>query len=132
MTGKAATFIRKARAKELAQSSQGNQDLALQKHRWVPVRLRERKEVSKDTRSFVFDLPDRKKALGLATCQHIELGFHIKDRMLIRPYTPTRPILETEEDGAFELIVKTYFPSNDQTGGAMSNLLDCMPLKRGS
>jgi nitrate reductase (NAD(P)H) len=131
VTEKAASFIKKnadARAKELAQSSRGNQDLALQKHRWVPVRLRARKEVSKDTRSYVFDLPDSKKALGLATCQHIELGFHMKDRMLIRSYTPTRPILETEEDGTFELIVKTYFPSNDQPGGAMSNFLDCMPL----
>ncbi|KAL2042717.1 hypothetical protein N7G274_004476 [Stereocaulon virgatum] len=48
--------------------------------------------------------------------------------MLIRSYTPTKPILQTEEDGTFELIIKTYFPSNDQPGGAMTNFLDCMPL----
>ena len=52
----------------------------------------------------------------------------MKDTMLIRSYTPTRPVLETEEDGTFELVVKTYFPNNDQPGGAMSNLLDCMSL----
>lgn len=132
VTEKAATFIKKnaeAKAKELAESSQNaNQDLALQKHRWVPVHLKQRKELSKDTRSYTFDLPDSKKALGLGTCQHIQLGFHFKDRMVIRSYTPTRPVLQSEEDGTFELVVKTYFPNEDQPGGAMSNILDCMPI----
>ena len=49
--------------------------------------------------------------------------------MLIRSYTPTRPILPQEEDGTFELVIKTYFPDDNQPGGgAMSNILDCMPL----
>lgn len=89
----------------------------------------EREELSKDTSSYTFDLPDSKKALGLATCQHIQPRFHMKDTMFIRSYTPTRPVIETEEDGIFELIVKKYFPNNDQPGGkAMGNLLDCMSL----
>lgn len=49
--------------------------------------------------------------------------------MVIRSYTPTRPILPTEEDGTFQLVVKTYFPSDAQPGGAISNILDCMPLE---
>lgn len=132
VTEKAAMYIKKnaaAKAKELAESSQnGNGNVALQKHRWFPVHLKQRKALSKDTRSYTFDLPDSKKALGLGTCQHIQLGFHLKDRMLIRSYTPTRPILQSEEDGTFELVVKTYFPDNNQPGGAMSNILDCMPI----
>lgn len=71
----------------------------------------------------------------------------MKDRMLIRSYTPTKPLLpDTEtnsgdkdkgEDrekavcdgtGTFELTVKTYFPTEEQPGGAISNILDCMPL----
>lgn len=48
--------------------------------------------------------------------------------MLIRSYTPTRPVLQSEEDGTFELVVKTYFPDENQPGGAMSNILDCMPI----
>jgi len=115
-----------ARAKEAAQSSRGYQSMALQKHRWVPVRLKERKEVSKYVRSYTFTLPDSKKALGLATCQHVQLGFPLKDRMLIRSYTPTRPVLESEEDGTFELVVKTCFPNDDPPGGALSN--NCMGL----
>lgn len=132
MTDKAANFIKKdaeAKTKELAESAKGGQqDLALQKHRWVPAYLKERKQVSEDTRSYTFTLPKHKKALGLATCQHIQLGFHFEDRMLIRSYTPTRPIIQSEEDGTFELVVKTYFPNDNQPGGAMSNILDCMPI----
>jgi nitrate reductase (NAD(P)H) len=45
-----------------------------------------------------------------------------------RSYTPTRPILSNEENGTFELVVKTYFPTDDEPGGAMSNILDCMPI----
>jgi nitrate reductase (NAD(P)H) len=48
--------------------------------------------------------------------------------MVIRSYTPTRPILPNEEDGTFQLVVKTYFPDANQPGGAMSNILDCMPI----
>jgi len=48
--------------------------------------------------------------------------------MLIRSYTPTRPVKRSEEDGTFDLVVKTYFPDKRQPGGAMSNILDCMPI----
>ena len=48
--------------------------------------------------------------------------------MLIRAYTPTRPVLPSQEDGTFDLVVKTYFPDSKQPGGAMSNILDCMPI----
>lgn len=150
-------FIKKnaeAAAKEKAQSQEGDDQLTLQKHRWVPVRLIDRKPVSDDTRTYTFSLPDDKTCLGLGTCQHIQLGFHLADKILIRSYTPTRPLLparpsapqrsgaqangdSTERkahdsvadgDGTFDLTVKTYFPSAAQPGGALSNILDCMPL----
>lgn len=130
VTKKAKQFIKKnaeAAAEEKAKSK-GNEDITLQKHRWVPVRLKERQEVSEDTRCYTFSLPDSKTVLGLGTCQHILLGFHFADKMSIRSYTPTRPILSSEEDGTFQLVVKTYFPNEDQPGGAMSNILDCMPI----
>lgn len=44
----------------------------------------------------------------------------------MRPYTPIRPVLDTEDDGTFDLVVKTYLPDEDQPGGTMSNILDCM------
>ena len=37
-------------------------------------------------------------------------------------------MLDEEEDGTFELVVKTYFPDGNQPGGVMGNILDCMPI----
>jgi nitrate reductase (NAD(P)H) len=143
VTDKAAAFIKQnaeAAAKEKAESSQGSDKITLQKHRWVPVKLLDRKSISDDTRAYTFELPDGKPDLGLGTCQHVQLGFHMKDRMLIRSYTPTKPLLpdgksdgDNNQDfrdgnGTFELTVKTYFPTDEQPGGAMSNILDCMPI----
>jgi nitrate reductase (NAD(P)H) len=49
------------------------------------------------------------------------------DKMLVRSYTPTAPIIGADtEDGTFDLVVKTYFPTDEQPGGALSNILDCM------
>ena len=161
VTEKAMGYIKQtaeAAAKEAAESQNSNQSVALQKHRWTPVTLLDRKDISKDTRTYTFKLPEDKPYLGLGTCQHVQLGFHFEDRMLIRSYTPSRPLLPTsgqqknrtngqtysakqndESDGAkskawedgvgtFDLTVKTYFPDDDQPGGAMSNILDCIPI----
>lgn len=120
----------------------------MQKHRWVPAKLLKRELLSEDTRAYTFSLPDDKKTLGLGTCQHVQLGSHMKDKMLIRSYTPTKPLLpapstngsattngngtgtgENVKDGkgTFELTIKKYFPTPDQPGGALSNILDCLP-----
>ncbi|KAL7944146.1 nitrate reductase [Trichoderma barbatum] len=116
---------------------------ALQEHRWTGVKLIDRKEISPNTRSYTFKLPQDNKILGLQSGQHIEVGFHMQDKMLIRPYTPTRPVLPPIEShggtnpsdkelrdgtGTFDLTIKTYFPSQDQPGGAMSNILDTIPI----
>ncbi|KAK4553809.1 hypothetical protein LTR86_008984 [Recurvomyces mirabilis] len=160
VTDKAAAFTKadaEAKAKEKAQSKGKSGDVVLQKHRWVPVKLMKREELSKDTRRYTFAQPDGMKDLGLGTCQHIQIGFHLKDKMLIRSYTPTKPLLpdprKDEEasqaghttngtagppsgeiksmqdgQGTFELVIKTYFPNDQQPGGAMSNILDCVPI----
>jgi len=147
VTDKAANFIKQtaeAAAKEASDSSSKDEHLALEKHRWIPVKLIKRNDISEDTRSYTFQLPEGKNILGLGTCQHVQVGFHMLDRMLIRSYTPTKPLLPvTEEDGTtvngngdglrdgngtFELTVKTYFPDESQPGGALSNILDCMPI----
>jgi nitrate reductase (NAD(P)H) len=146
VTDKAAAFIKKqaeTAAKEQAESANDSGKVVLQKHRWVPVKLLDRKSLSSDTRAYTFQLPSDKPDLGLGTCQHVQLGYHLQDRMLIRSYTPTKPLLPSSSNqqasndadtntkdgsGTFELTVKTYFPTSAQPGGAMSNILDCMPL----
>lgn len=65
--------------------------------------------------------------------------------MLTRPYTPTRPTLPVPEkarrdsgyadnedfhdgEGSFDITVKTYYPTDEQPGGALSNILDTVPI----
>ncbi|KAK3330022.1 hypothetical protein B0H66DRAFT_611244 [Apodospora peruviana] len=189
VTDKTADFIKQSGNAASATAGSGakvqHQDdaVALERHRWTPVKLISRHPVSADTRTYTFALPEGKPSLGLGTCQHVQLGFHLQDRMLVRPYTPTRPILpggvvsgpgpisaitttttkskqkrkqhrkkpshdndnsasalqpadqpalppplHDKHDGTFDLTIKTYLPSLSSAGGALSNLLDCMPL----
>lgn len=149
VTEKTANFIRKNAADGAAdeqRSSKCQEQEALQKHRWVPVKLLKKHDASADSRTYTFQLPGGKPNLGLGTCQHILLGFHLKDKMLIRSYTPTRPLLPAPQgdvdngsgsdatqpwqdgNGTFDVVVKTYFPDENQPGGAMSNILDCIPI----
>lgn len=44
----------------------------------------------------------------------------------MRSYTPIRPVREDEADGTFDLVIKTYFPTDMQPGGTLSNVLDCL------
>lgn len=82
--------------------------------------------LSEDTHRYTFGLPPPAKKLGLKTGQHVQVGFHFKDRLIVRPYTPVRPIIKSEDDGTFDLVVKTYFPDENQPGGTLSNILDCL------
>ncbi|GAB7328539.1 hypothetical protein MBLNU13_g00494t1 [Cladosporium sp. NU13] len=148
VTDKAAQHIKAnaaAAAKEKAASSTQNSNVILQKHKWTPVALTARESLSSDTQKYTFTLPPNTPNLGLGTCQHIQLGFHMQDKMLIRSYTPTAPILPApnqtlpngtspqnntlqDGNGTFTLVIKTYLPTSSQPGGAMSTLLASTPL----
>lgn len=129
VTEKAMGFIKgqaENAAKERANPSKKNSDTVFDHHRWNTVPFAEKKALSEDTNQYTFNLPPNAKKLGLGTCQHLQLGFHFSDRLVVRPYTPTRPVFEKEEDGTFDLVVKTYRPDKSQPGGTMSNILDCL------
>lgn len=141
MTDKAKKYIAKMVEKAKNESKQSvPEDQAMQEHRWTPVKMIERKEISEDSLIYRFKLPDNKPYLGIGTCQHVEIGFHMKDRMLMRPYTPIKPVLPRDlslkvEDaelhdgsGFFDLVIKTYFPDDEQPGGALSNILYTMEI----
>lgn len=132
VTDKAKNFILeqvKAEAERAAKG--GDNDVVLNSKRWTLVTLTKKKQISKDTFTYTFTYQqegEQRKKLGLGTCQHIQFGVHMLDKMLIRSYTPTRPIEEDEEDGTFELTVKTYFPDDNQPGGAFSTFLHEMEV----
>ncbi|KAI5458057.1 hypothetical protein BGZ63DRAFT_466622 [Mariannaea sp. PMI_226] len=152
---KVANYIKQNTETEPQYAESPNQNgchSALEKHGWLPVKLIDRKWASRDTRTYTFQLPEGKSVLGLATGQHGQIGFHMLDRMLIRTYPPTKPLLPPADNdrpaeegrhsdrlngdtrsfrdgsGTFELTVKTYFPDENQPGGALSNILDCIPI----
>lgn len=131
VTDKAMTFMKEqAKAEAEEQAKSGPTDTLLESKKWVPVELVDRKKISKDTYVYTFsykDVPGKQK-LGLGTCQHIQFGIHMLDKMLIRSYTPTRPITSKDDDGTFELTVKTYYPDENQPGGAFSNFLLELPI----
>ncbi|KAL4887579.1 hypothetical protein BJY04DRAFT_212609 [Aspergillus karnatakaensis] len=128
VTKKARDFMKqeaKVKAEKRASSSQDSQ-IALKRHKWTQARFTHKVKLSEDTNRYTFEMLSKNKKLGLQTGQHIQIGFHFKDQLVFRSYTPVRPITEEEDDGTFDLVVKTYYPDAGQPGGTMSNILDCM------
>ncbi|KAI0701790.1 hypothetical protein C8Q76DRAFT_242105 [Earliella scabrosa] len=120
-------------AKELAKIKAERKSMALQPDLFTQAKLVKRKEVSADTRLYTFQLPCKDDGshgvLGLPVGRHIQIAVHFKDQAVLRSYTPVRPVLQEEEDGTFDLLVKTYMPSDGgpfPPGGTISNYLDCM------
>ncbi|KAI0327001.1 hypothetical protein GY45DRAFT_48029 [Cubamyces sp. BRFM 1775] len=123
----------KRAAQELQELKAARSGLALQPDSFVAAKLLRRNDISSDSRLYTFELPPgpdgKPGTLGLPVGQHIQIALHFKDRAVMRQYTPVRPVLPGEEDGTFDLLVKTYFPLEGETmspGGTISNYLDCM------
>lgn len=120
---------------ELKKIKEERKGLSLQPDLFMRGILVERKEVSHDTRVYVFELPKKETGepgvLGLPIGQHVLLSIHFQDQAVLRPYTPIYPVLPREENGTITFCVKTYFPTEDgpyPPGGLVSNYLDCMKI----
>ncbi|KAI0369801.1 hypothetical protein BV20DRAFT_996285 [Pilatotrama ljubarskyi] len=120
-------------AQELKELKEARKGLALQPDSFTAAKLVKRKPVCADSTLYTFELPRNSDGsagkLGLPVGQHIQISLHFKDQAVLRSYTPVRPVLPQEEDGTFDLLVKTYLPSEGESfspGGTISNYLDCM------
>ena len=103
--------------------------VVLTPQRWVHVSLVRKAVVTHDTRRFTFALPTRDDRMWLPCGRHINLAITVDERrMVVRPYTPVRPVLPDEDDGTFDLVVKLYFPTEARPGGEMTMLLDALPI----
>jgi len=110
-----------------ASSSDEPRPVFLQSRAWTKAKLSEVKNVSWDTRIFVFDLEQEKQSLGLPIGQHlmIKVSDPVTKEAIIRSYTP---ISDTSMQGKMELLVKVYFPSETIPGGKMTMALDKLSL----
>ncbi|KZV93843.1 molybdopterin binding oxidoreductase [Exidia glandulosa HHB12029] len=123
----------KRAAKELEAVKEKRAGLAVMPDTFCSAKLKSRKEVSNDTRLYTFELPktdDGKPGkLGLPIGKHVVIAFHFKDQACTRSYTPVKPVLPHEEDGTFDLLVKTYLPTKTfPPGGTMGNFLDVLQV----
>ncbi|KND02517.1 uncharacterized protein SPPG_02976 [Spizellomyces punctatus DAOM BR117] len=98
--------------------------IVLNPHRWIPVTLVKKESITHDTRRFTFGLPSKEDRMWLPWGKHINLAITQETRMVVRPYTPVKPILEEEDDGTFDLVIKIYFPSEDRPGGELTQMLE--------
>lgn len=99
----------------------------LQSRAWSKIKLSEVKNVSWDTRIFVFDLEHEKQSLGLPIGQHLMIKVldPATKEVIIRSYTP---ISNTSMEGKMELLVKIYFQSDTIPGGKMTMVLNKLSL----
>ncbi|KAJ5950585.1 uncharacterized protein N7479_008998 [Penicillium vulpinum] len=99
----------------------------LQSRTWTKATLTEKRDVSWDTRIFVFDLEHQKQTLGLPIGQHLMIKIldPSNNEAIIRSYTP---MSDTNLVGKMELLVKVYFPTETIPGGKMTMALDTIPV----
>lgn len=110
-----------------AAGSDEPREVFLQSRAWTKATLTEKREVSWDTRIFVFDLEHKEQTLGLPIGQHLMIKVQdpSNNEAVIRSYTP---MSDTNLIGKMELLVKVYFPTDSIPGGKMTMALDKLPL----
>lgn len=105
----------------------------LKSRSWGKAVLHSKKTISPDTRHFTFKFGHKNQSLGLPIGQHLMLRVRdtLKNKVMIRPYTPISPPSQT---GFVDLLIKIYpFPTSPSSNtrnsaGGMTELLDNLPL----
>lgn len=73
---------------------------------WVDLKLKEAKDLSHNTKHYVFDLGDADHVSGLVTASCLLAKYVTpKGSNVIRPYTPTSDV---DQKGTIEFVIKTY------------------------
>uniref|UniRef100_A0A2H4WRE4 Nitrate reductase [NADPH] n=1 Tax=Ganoderma lucidum TaxID=5315 RepID=A0A2H4WRE4_GANLU len=122
-------------AKDRLRQKEQQRGFAFQPDVFVRAILKERLELTSSVRRYTFEIPrgvgKTPPKLGLPVGRHVQLAVHFEDQAVLRSYTPTFPVLPSEDvDGTFQLLVKTYFPDKEiaSPGGTVSNYLDCLQI----
>lgn len=111
-------------AKKHPKRTPDGKEVSLNPAKWVSVTLQKKISLNHDTRRFVFTFGSAEKRMWLPWGKHVNIGVELSDRMVVRPYTPVKPVTSKEDDGTFELVIKIYFPTEDRPGGEMTQILE--------
>ncbi|EJD42036.1 hypothetical protein AURDEDRAFT_126672 [Auricularia subglabra TFB-10046 SS5] len=100
------------------------------------AKLKSRKDVSKDTRLYMFSLPENQDGkpgrLGLPVGKHVVIAFHFKDQACTRSYTPIRPVLPEEEHPIRAEPAACFSPSSRALVGRQRGFVDPAQVLRGA
>jgi nitrate reductase (NAD(P)H) len=102
--------------------------IELNPRKWIDVSLKKKEYLTKDTRRFTFALSRPDHRMWLPWGKHLKLGIVENENMIVRPYTPVKPILKEEDNGTFELIIKIYSPTPSKPGGKMTQRLENLEI----
>lgn len=73
---------------------------------WIDLKLKEARQVSHDSRHYVFELKDPEHTSGLITASCLMAKYVTeKGNNVIRPYTP---ISDSDQKGTIDFVIKTY------------------------
>jgi len=93
-------------SKEKKEKEKGKKRVvALDSSRYQRFALKEKKEITHNTRIFRFALHKEDDVLGLPIGKHMSFRAIIEDKEVLRPYTP---ISSDDEKGYFDLLIKVY------------------------
>lgn len=99
--------------------------------RYASLEYVRRKEVTDDVRIFTFRHGGQLDRIRPGVGQHMVCGFLTNGGIVERPYAMTRPIANDKDDGTIDLIAKVVFATEEQPGGFVTNVLDCLDAQRG-
>jgi len=108
-------------------NSDNKREVFLNPKQWSKCTLKLKKQINHDTVHLTFELEDRNQKLGVPIGKHLYLKcISSSGENIIRSYTP---ISDIDQCGQFELLIKLYKASDNQSFGKMSRCID--QLKQG-
>ncbi|KAL1860319.1 hypothetical protein VTK73DRAFT_7384 [Phialemonium thermophilum] len=126
--------LRCAQDAEAAQPSP-DRPVFLDPARWTQAVLRNKTQVSPDTKLFTFELDHEGQEVGLPVGQHLMLRLRDPakpDEAIVRAYTP---VSDSTHKGTLDVLIKLYLPPPPAPGvapggggGRMTTALDQVPL----
>ncbi|KAL9716071.1 NADH-cytochrome b5 reductase [Leucoagaricus gongylophorus] len=93
---------------------------------WQQFPLQDKIKISPNTAIYRFKLPKKHDILGLPIGQHVSVSADINGKLVSRSYTP---VSSDEDQGKFELLVKTYEKGNISRVFAALNIGDTIRVK---